>query len=79
MNSMQDKKHKGFTPKEGLPNKDFARIWFIEKGTKQRFEGLWIEAETMFYIGFEDRGFFRFKHEISRWGYLDETHETQPN
>jgi hypothetical protein len=70
---------KGFTPKEKRPTPDNARIWFIDKETNERFEGLWIEVESMFYIGFEDRGYFRFAHEISKWGYLDETHEPKPN
>lgn len=63
--------NKGFTPKEKRPTPDQAKIWFIEKETKTRFEGLWIEDESMFYIGFEDTGKFRFAHEILKWGYLD--------
>ena len=61
----------GFTPKQQLPQIDDAKIWFIDKQTKIRYEGLWVEAEQMFFIGFEQKGFFRFKHEISKWGYLN--------
>lgn len=62
---------KGYTPKEQRPSPDEAKIWFIEKGTNIRYEGLWIEAESMFYLGFKGAGNFRFAHEISRWGYLN--------
>ena len=61
----------GFTPEEQRPSRDLAKIWFIENKTLTRFEGLWIEDESMFFIGFEDAGNFRFAHEISRWGYLN--------
>lgn len=65
------KSEKGFTPKQQLPNTDNAKIWFIEKENNIRYEGLWVEAEQMFFIGFEEKGYFRFKHEISKWGYLN--------
>jgi hypothetical protein len=65
------KSEKGFTPKQQLPETDGAKIWFIEKENNMRFEGLWVAAEEMFFIGFEDKGYFRFKHEISKWGYLN--------
>ena len=66
----------GFSPDEKKPTPDLAKIWFIEKETLTQFEGLWIEDESMFFIGFEDAGNFRFAHEISRWGYLEQN-ETQ--
>jgi hypothetical protein len=65
------KSEKGFTPKQQLPDIDNAKIWFIEKENNIRYEGLWVEAEQMFFIGFEEKGYFRFKHEISKWGYLN--------
>ena len=65
------KSEKGFTPKQQLPTTDNAKIWFIEKENNIRYEGLWVEAEQMFFIGFEEKGYFRFKHEISKWGYLN--------
>ena len=61
----------GFTPQQQLPQIDNAKIWFIERENNMRFEGLWVAAEEMFFIGFEEKGFFRFKHEISKWGYLN--------
>jgi hypothetical protein len=65
------KSEKGFTPKQQLPDTDNAKIWFIENENNIRYEGLWVEAEQMFFIGFEQKGYFRFKHEISKWGYLN--------
>jgi hypothetical protein len=66
------KKEIGFTPKQQLPQIDGAKIWFIEKTNNyMRYEGLWVEAEQMFFIGFEQKGYFRFKHEITKWGYLN--------
>lgn len=49
------KSEKGFTPKQQLPNTDNAKIWFIEKENNIRYEGLWVEAEQMFFIGFEKK------------------------
>jgi len=65
------KSEKGFTPKQQLPETDGAKIWFIERENNMRYEGLWVAAEEMFFIGFEEKGYFRFKHEISKWGYLN--------
>jgi hypothetical protein len=70
---MQNSKtENGYTPTEKRPSPNLAKIWFIEIETLTRFEGLWIEDESMFFIGFEDAGDFRFAHEILKWGYLDE-------
>jgi hypothetical protein len=71
-NSMQNTKKnlEGFSPEEKKPSPNDAKVWFFEKRTKEYYEGLWIEAEDMFYIGFEDQGSFLYSFEVSEWGYL---------
>jgi len=60
----------GFSPEEKLPTPDKAKVWFFEKRTKEYYEGLWIEDENMFFIGFEEQGNFLYSFEVSEWGYL---------
>lgn len=58
--------------KQSMP-KDNSRIWFITK-QGQKYNGLYIAQENMFFVGFEETSenfFFRFQ--IAFWGYLDET------
>ena len=52
--------------------KDNDKVWFVTKKTHTTFQGVYIESENMFFIGFGESGDFRFKEQIDYWGYLDE-------
>ena len=57
--------------KTKLPN-DMDKIWFVTTKTRTTHIGYWIESEKMFFIGFGNKGDFKYPHEIEYWGYLDD-------
>jgi hypothetical protein len=52
--------------------KDKSRIHFTDDEGRE-YDGSYIESDNMFFIGFEDKGDFRYGFEITEWHYLDGT------
>ena len=50
--------------------KDNSKVRFTDDQNRE-YDGRFIEDENMFYIGFEDRGDFRYSFEVIEWNYLD--------
>ena len=70
--TIHSQKHKWFLPSiKPLPNKS---VVFEKKELNNPFEpaefcGEYIPEEDMFYIGFQDTGFFLFSSQVKRWRY----------
>ena len=54
--------------------KDNSKVHFTDDQNRE-YDGRFIEDENMFFIGFEDRGGFRFKYEVIDWHYLDDKND----
>ena len=51
--------------------KDNSKVHFIDDQNRE-YDGRFIKDENMFYIGFEDRGDFRYSFEIIDWKYIND-------
>jgi hypothetical protein len=68
-------KSDGFNAQVAKPNIDSEgkKLWFTCACCKYIHEGLWIDSEQMFFIGFENNGDFLFAFDVAYWGYMPES------
>ena len=71
MQGQKNMEVKIFNCKNKLPN-DNDKVWFVTKSSKATHIGKWVQSENMFFIGFGEKGDFRYSFEIDYWGYLDD-------
>jgi hypothetical protein len=69
---IKDKKSFWLFKKGGLTElpKDKSKIHFTDNEGRE-YDGIFFKDEDMFYIGFEEKGDFRYIFEVVQWNYLD--------
>ena len=69
---IEDKKSFWLFKKGGLTElpKDKSKIHFTDNEGRE-YDGIFFEDEDMFYIGFKEKGDFRYIFEVVQWNYID--------